>query len=240
MRRALTLLLMLLALGVVACGDDDSDDGGSGDDSTTTTETQTQTETQPDEEPARKRNGCVEVAQPEPKRDGGEKKPTEELSGDYEVTFETNCGSFTVEIDEELGGLTAASFVQLAESGFYEDTFFHRIVPGFVIQGGDPTGTGFGGPGYTTEDAPPKDAQYPKSARSRWRRRPRSRRAPPAASSSSPTGAGPDARLRDRRHGHRRARRRQADRQVRRSGRPGRRPDADRHDREVARDGRLS
>jgi cyclophilin family peptidyl-prolyl cis-trans isomerase len=150
---------MLLALGVVACGDDDSDDGGNGDDSTTTTETQT--ETQAEKEPARKRNGCVEVAQPEEKREGGEEKPTEELSGDYEVTFETNCGSFTVEIDEELGGLTAASFVQLAESGFYEDTFFHRIVPGFVIQGGDPTGSGFGGPGYTTEDAPPKDAQYP-------------------------------------------------------------------------------
>jgi peptidyl-prolyl cis-trans isomerase B (cyclophilin B) len=153
---------MLLALVVVACGDDDSDDGGSGDDSATTTETQAQTETPAEEKPARKRNGCTEVAQPEPKREGGEEKPTEALSGgDYEVTFETNCGSFTVEIDEELGGLTAASFVQLAESGFYEGTFFHRIVPGFVIQGGDPTGSGFGGPGYTTEDAPPKDAQYP-------------------------------------------------------------------------------
>ena len=158
MRRVLTLLLMLLALGVVACGDDDSDDGGSADDSTTPAETQA--ETQAEEKPE-KRNGCTEVAQPEPKAEGGEKAPTEELSGDYEVTFETNCGSFTIAIDEQLGGLTAASFVQLAESGFYEGTFFHRIVPGFVIQGGDPTGSGFGGPGYTTEDAPPRDAQYP-------------------------------------------------------------------------------
>ena len=155
--RLLTLLLMLLALGVAGCGDDDDDDGDSG--STTPAETQTQTQAQ-QPEPERE-GGCVEVPQPEPKRENGGDKPTEPLSGDYEVTFETNCGSFTIAIDEEIGGLTAASFVQLAENGFYENTFFHRIVPGFVIQGGDPLGTGLGGPGYTTEDPPPQDAQYP-------------------------------------------------------------------------------
>jgi cyclophilin family peptidyl-prolyl cis-trans isomerase len=159
--RLLTLFLMLFALGAAGCGDDDDSDDGNG----STTPADTQTETQPQtqtqaEEP--KPGECIEVAQPEPKPDGGEEKPTEELSGDYEVTFETNCGSFTVEMDEELGGLSAASFVQLAESGFYKDTFFHRIAPGFVIQGGDPTGTGTGGPGYTTKNPPPSDAQYPK------------------------------------------------------------------------------
>jgi peptidyl-prolyl cis-trans isomerase B (cyclophilin B) len=150
---------MLLALGVAGCGDDDdSDDGDSG--GATTTETQTQTQA---EEPApQKQGGCVEVAQPDPKPDGGEKKPTEELAGDTNVVFDTNCGSFTVTLDPEVGGLSAASFAQLADSGFYEDTFFHRIAPGFVIQGGDPTGTGTGGPGYTTRDAPPSGAQYPK------------------------------------------------------------------------------
>ena len=157
MLRLLTLLAMLLALGVAGCGDDDdSDDGGAG---STPTETQAQTETQAEEpQPGE----CVDTAQPEPKRDGGEEKPTEELSGDYEVTFETNCGSFTIAMDEEVGGLSAASFVQLAENGFYENTYFHRIAPGFVIQGGDPTGTGTGGPGYTTKDPPPDGAQYPK------------------------------------------------------------------------------
>jgi peptidyl-prolyl cis-trans isomerase B (cyclophilin B) len=155
--RYLTLLLMLLALGVAGCGDDDEDNGDSG--STTPADTQADTVA---EAPVEKVGGCVEVSQPEPKPDGGEEKPTEPLSGDYEVTFETNCGSFTVELDEDLGGLSASSFAQLAESGFYEDTFFHRIAPGFVIQGGDPTGTGTGGPGYTTRDAPPSDAQYPK------------------------------------------------------------------------------
>jgi len=150
--RYLTLLLMLLALVVAGCGDDD-DDGGSA-----STETQSQTVATPEPE---KQGGCAEVSQPEPKRDGGEKKPTESLSGDYEVTIETNCGAFTVDMDEDIGGLSAASFVQLADHGFYEDTFFHRIAPGFVIQGGDPTGTGTGGPGYTTRDAPPAGSQYP-------------------------------------------------------------------------------
>ena len=161
MLRLLTLFLMLFALGAAGCGDDDdSDDSGS---STPPAETQEQTQTETQTEAEEPKPGeCVEVAQPEPKPDGGEEKPTEVLTGDYEVTFETNCGSFTIEMDEEVGGLSASSFVQLAENGFYKDTFFHRIAPGFVIQGGDPTGTGTGGPGYTTKDPPPSDAQYPK------------------------------------------------------------------------------
>jgi cyclophilin family peptidyl-prolyl cis-trans isomerase len=155
---------MLFAFVAAGCGDDDdSDDGGS---STSPAETQTQADTQKQQtqtqEQEPKPGECIEVAQPDPKPDGGEDKPTEALSGDYEVTFETNCGSFTVAMDEEAGGLSAASFVQLAENGFYKNTFFHRIAPGFVIQGGDPTGTGTGGPGYTTRDAPPSGAQYPK------------------------------------------------------------------------------
>jgi cyclophilin family peptidyl-prolyl cis-trans isomerase len=158
--RLLTLLLMLLALGVAGCGDDDDDDGDSG--STPPADTQTQAQTKAKPPPAQKVGGCFEVEQPEARQDGGEQKPSEPLAEDYEVTFETNCGSFTVEMDEDVGGLSAASFVQLADSGFYEDTFFHRIAPGFVIQGGDPTGTGTGGPGYTTRDAPPSGASYPK------------------------------------------------------------------------------
>jgi peptidyl-prolyl cis-trans isomerase B (cyclophilin B) len=154
--RLLTLLLMLLALGVAGCGDDDDSDGDSG--STAPSDTQVQTTA----EPPQKEGGCIEVAQPEPRSDGGEEKPAAPLSGEYEVTFETNCGSFTVALDAEVGGLSAASFAQLADSGFYEGTFFHRIAPGFVIQGGDPTGTGTGGPGYTTKDPPPAGSTYPK------------------------------------------------------------------------------
>jgi cyclophilin family peptidyl-prolyl cis-trans isomerase len=76
------------------------------------------------------------------------------------VTLETSCGSFTVRLDQKAAPNTAASFASLARKGFYDGTVFHRIVPGFVIQGGDPTGTGTGGPGYSVVDEPPADASY--------------------------------------------------------------------------------
>ena len=83
-----------------------------------------------------------------PKPDGGESPPEDELDADttYRLVVETNCGSFTVTLDQELAPKTAASLVSLAENGFFDGTTFHRVVPGFVIQGGDPTGTGSGGP----------------------------------------------------------------------------------------------
>jgi cyclophilin family peptidyl-prolyl cis-trans isomerase len=55
---------------------------------------------------------------------------------------------------------TTASFVSLARRGYFDGTIFHRIVPGFVIQGGDPTASGLGGPGYTTVDRPPASTRY--------------------------------------------------------------------------------
>ena len=78
----------------------------------------------------------------------------------YGLVLETNKGSFTIELDQKLAPNTTKSLVQLASKGFFDGTKFHRVVPGFVIQGGDPTGTGTGGPGYKTVDVPPKDAAY--------------------------------------------------------------------------------
>ena len=75
----------------------------------------------------------------------------------YDVVLQTNCGDITIRLDQKASPKTAASFASLAKSGFFDDTVFHRIVPGFVIQGGDPTGTGTGGPGYSTRDVPPQD-----------------------------------------------------------------------------------
>jgi peptidyl-prolyl cis-trans isomerase B (cyclophilin B) len=73
---------------------------------------------------------------------------------------ETNKGTFTILLDTDGSPQTTQSFIKLAKQHFFDDTIFHRIVPGFVIQGGDPTGTGRGGPGYTTVEPPPPDTQY--------------------------------------------------------------------------------
>jgi cyclophilin family peptidyl-prolyl cis-trans isomerase len=68
------------------------------------------------------------------------------------VTIETAKGTIVLKIDGSLAPNAAGNFVALAECGFYDGVVFHRLVPNFVIQGGDPTGTGTGGPGYTIED----------------------------------------------------------------------------------------
>jgi cyclophilin family peptidyl-prolyl cis-trans isomerase len=108
--------------------------------------------------------GCTDVEKPAAKPDGGEKAPAQALASGktYELVFMTNCGTFTVTLDQKTAPETAASLVSLARAGFFDDTIFHRIVPGFVIQGGDPTQTGTGGPGYSTVDVPPSDARYTK------------------------------------------------------------------------------
>ncbi|HEY7707184.1 MAG TPA: peptidylprolyl isomerase [Gaiellaceae bacterium] len=78
------------------------------------------------------------------------------------IEFVTSHGSFTVEIDASKSPCNGDSMVDLAKRGFFDGTRFHRIVPEFIIQGGDPTGTGNGGSGYTTIDPPPPNTQYTK------------------------------------------------------------------------------
>jgi cyclophilin family peptidyl-prolyl cis-trans isomerase len=70
------------------------------------------------------------------------------------VTIDTAKGQIQVTIEADLSPIAAGNFVALASCGFYNGVVFHRLVPGFVIQGGDPTGTGTGGPGYTIKDEP--------------------------------------------------------------------------------------
>ena len=78
------------------------------------------------------------------------------------VKVDTSKGTFTFELATKISPCTTASFAGLVKKGFFDGLTFHRIVPGFVIQGGDPEGTGMGGPGYSTVDAPPQDTQYKK------------------------------------------------------------------------------
>jgi cyclophilin family peptidyl-prolyl cis-trans isomerase len=66
--------------------------------------------------------------------------------------FETSMGNFKIELYNDLAPKTCRSFMDLAERNFYDGVIFHRVIDGFMIQGGDPTGTGRGGPGYTIPD----------------------------------------------------------------------------------------
>jgi peptidyl-prolyl cis-trans isomerase B (cyclophilin B) len=145
MKRAVPFLAVLLTASVLAgCGGSSS--------ATTTTTTTTA---------AAGNGGCTTVAMPKASA-RKEAKPTTKLdpSKSYTVTMKTNCGSFSFLIDQKQSPNASASFVSLVQHGFFDKTVFHRIVTGFVIQGGDPTGTGSGGPGYSTVDTPPASAQY--------------------------------------------------------------------------------
>jgi cyclophilin family peptidyl-prolyl cis-trans isomerase len=78
-------------------------------------------------------------------------------SKSYVATISTAKGNIVVQLDASVAPLTVNNFVFLARQGFYDKLTFHRVVPGFVVQGGDPTGTGSGGPGYTV----PAEIQLP-------------------------------------------------------------------------------
>lgn len=81
---------------------------------------------------------------------------TLEADKTYTATLQTNHGEMKVEFYVEDAPNTVNNFVNLAKEGFYDGTIFHRIISGFMLQGGDPTGTGTGGPGYRFADEPVK------------------------------------------------------------------------------------
>jgi peptidyl-prolyl cis-trans isomerase B (cyclophilin B) len=139
------LVLALAVLAFAGCGGDDESESAS------------------PPPPPPPPGACTEVEAPEPKQEGGATKESK-LPPDKkpELIVETNCGDFTIKLDSKASPKTVASVAGLAEAGFYDDTTFHRIVPGFVIQGGDPTATGTGGPGYSTVDTPAATTRYTK------------------------------------------------------------------------------
>lgn len=151
-RRAAILPVVAAVMVLAACGGDDETEAG---DAAAPPPAATETE-----EAAL--DGCRPVEAPQPRPEGTETVPTAMLDAEatYDVDVVTSCGTFTITLDQEASPQATASFVALVERGFYANTVFHRIVPGFVIQGGDPTGTGMGGPGYTTEDTPESDTTY--------------------------------------------------------------------------------
>ena len=156
MRRLLLLLLALSSLVLVACGDG-KESAGAADTGTESQPAETEAATSAEGE-----KGCAKVDQPEPKKAGGRKKPALKLdrSKTWTVAFATSCGPMAIELDVKRAPKTSAAFVALARSGFFDDLTFHRIVPGFVVQGGDPLGTGEGGPGFKVVEAPPEKLTY--------------------------------------------------------------------------------
>lgn len=88
-------------------------------------------------------------------KDKGAKKMANPIA-----VFETNHGTFEIELFEDKAPITVKNFIDLAEKGFYDGLIFHRVIDGFMIQGGDPNGMGTGGPGYTIPDEFHKDLKH--------------------------------------------------------------------------------
>jgi peptidyl-prolyl cis-trans isomerase B (cyclophilin B) len=106
--------------------------------------------------------GEHKAAAPAPRTPEKLKPPVARLdaSKHWTLTFQTDRGTFVVALEPRVSPRATASLVALARHGYFDNTVFHRIVPGFVIQGGDPTQSGTGGPGYTTVDPPPSSTRY--------------------------------------------------------------------------------
>jgi peptidyl-prolyl cis-trans isomerase B (cyclophilin B) len=132
----LRLVLLCLLAGTLlraGCGGDDDNGGGGG----------------------------AEAAATPTATDDGSPAPLD-ASKTYVATVSTSMGDFEITLDPKQAPKTGGSFKSLADKGFYDNLTFHRVVPGFVIQGGDPNGDGTGGPDYSVEEAPPQDLAYTK------------------------------------------------------------------------------
>jgi peptidyl-prolyl cis-trans isomerase B (cyclophilin B) len=153
--RLLPVLIASLALVIAACGDSNDES------SATPTPTEAAATPTPNEFLP---SGCEDVQKPAPKTVEGVEKPSEKLSKSktYVATISTTCGDIEVTLDAKRAPITGGNFKYLADKKFFDGTTFHRVVPDFVIQGGDPNGTGEGGPGYTVVEAPPTSLKYKK------------------------------------------------------------------------------
>jgi cyclophilin family peptidyl-prolyl cis-trans isomerase len=153
------LMVMLVAVGLTACGDDDDDP--TEDSATLAAPTETTANSATDAGAS----GCWTGEQRGEDLNG---KPqwnvapatTIDPEKAYTARFETSMGSFTVELLPKDAPQTVNSFVCLAREGFFDGIVFHRVVAEFVVQAGDPTGTGGGGPGYRFADELPTTLNY--------------------------------------------------------------------------------
>ncbi|MEK6327419.1 MAG: peptidylprolyl isomerase [Actinomycetota bacterium] len=137
------VLMALAGLTLAACG---GDDGG-----------EPTTASLPE--------GCQQSQAPRPQRVDLKPPQRKVRQGQSLVAaVDTSCGRFEIALEARDSPKTVSSFVYMARQGIYDGTLFHRIVPGFVIQGGDPLGTGRGGPGYSVDEPPPNGTEYTRGA----------------------------------------------------------------------------
>jgi cyclophilin family peptidyl-prolyl cis-trans isomerase len=144
--KRLLLLAVSIALLVVACGDD----GPEG------------RVTSPEYEAFRAQPTACGASAPPPAIERRYEAPDDlGITTNVLVTVSTSCGQFTLELAPQVAPIAVNSFVFLAEDGYFDGTAVHRLLPGFVIQAGDPTASGTGGPGYRLPDElPPDDFTY--------------------------------------------------------------------------------
>jgi cyclophilin family peptidyl-prolyl cis-trans isomerase len=111
--------------------------------------------------PQTKRSGCREVPRIKPRLEHLRRPPqTIDRSDRLFAVVKTNCGRFKVKLDARKSPVIVNSFAHLARAGFYDGLSFYRVVPNFVVQGGDPRGNGIGGPGYHVVEPPPSPVHY--------------------------------------------------------------------------------
>jgi peptidyl-prolyl cis-trans isomerase B (cyclophilin B) len=153
---ALALIVMLAFVGAAGCGADKESKGSAT--ATAGTATRSTTGRAPSPRPAI----CRQARPPTGRRPERLAKPTLALApkATWLANVFTSCGRFAITLDVKHAPKTASSFASLARLGFYDGLTFHRVVHGFVLQGGDPRGNGTGGPGYQTVEAPPGDLRY--------------------------------------------------------------------------------
>lgn len=165
MRRSRSILLLLLtpALALAACGDDQESPSAS------TPAPAAATDPAPESSTTAaaadfsdvKDGECKEVAWPSPK-DPKVDKPAGELAAgdDNVVTMQTSCGEIVIELDAAEHPKTAGAFASLVQAGYFDGLGFHRVVPGLIIQGGDPSGDGTGGPNWQVVEPPASTETY--------------------------------------------------------------------------------
>lgn len=155
----------LLLFSLLSGGDDEPEATTTSSVATTTT-IGTTTTTTPEQAPAAtsyelfagQTTACGGTAPPAPTEMAFDAAVDQQIASDASVTavLTTSCGDITLELDPSIAPETVNSFVFLAREGYYDGSPLHRVIPSFMIQGGDPTGTGFGNPGYSPADEFPE------------------------------------------------------------------------------------